>query len=203
MKLRDLLKEVYPYRKGPSMVKNRMYDTTMDIDRMYKGARSYDEFEPRFRRKYKNYPNTPEAGDELRNLWTMYHDQELNEVEFLNKLKDLGKRAIKATVKAITPEGGDPVKASDLKVNNVYKIWHDSRSTNIYTGKNVSTGKKFESAWIADAVYIGEKDGKHQFKLTYVYDKEPMTGNAPKRDHVVEFAPNEVEKTVVTAKDDK
>lgn len=199
MKLRDLLNEVYPYRRGPSMVKNKMYKTTMDIDRMYKGAHSFDEFEPKFRRKYRQYPNTPEAGEELRNLWTMYHDQELNEAEFLNKLKDLGKRAIKA----ITPEGGDPVKASDLQANEVYNIWHDSRSTNIYTGKNVRTGKKFESAWTASAVYVGEKGGNHQFRLTYVQDKEPMTGNAPKKGDTVEFAPNEVEKTVVTAKDAK
>lgn len=179
MKLLDLLKEVYPYRKGPSMVKNRMYDTTMDIDRMYKGARSYDEFEPRFRRKYKNYPNTPEAGQELRNLWTMYHDQELNEAEFLGKLKDLGKKALKA----LAGEGGDPVKVADLKPGD-YRIYN----------------KK----WLAIVYYLGKEGDKHKFEIVDLYkDYEPMTGSAPKNGKVVKLSDQEVEDTVKTHRDAK
>ena len=58
------------------MVKNRMGNTVKDIDIMYRSSRTFDEFEPRFRRKYREYPNTPEAEEELRSLWSMYHDAE-------------------------------------------------------------------------------------------------------------------------------
>lgn len=75
MKLIDLINEKYLYPKGKSL-KPGFGKMTKDIDKLFQYTKTWEKFEDEFRKRYKDYPKTPEANKELKDLWSMYHEIE-------------------------------------------------------------------------------------------------------------------------------
>lgn len=118
----------------------------------------------------------------------------LKEAGFLSKVKEFGKRVLKA----LTPTEMRPAKPEELQRGKEYRIDHGE------PGGSYATGfEKLKSKFLANATYEGKK-GYHLFRITDLYkDHEPGGGNAPADGKVIQFDDAEVEKFVQTPKEEE